>query len=515
MSATPAAILLAGHGSRDADGLTEFTALAEGLRARAPGPVAHGFLEFARPTLAEAARALIDGGARRIVMLPAVLLAAMHAKNDLPAELADMARAHPGVSFVSAGTLNLDPRLLEVCRERLIAAEADAGMPRTRAETCLVVVGRGTSDPDANGDVHKLARMLQEGMGYGASFVCYAGTAQPRVAEGLQIAARMGFCRLLVLPYFLFDGILVKRIRAASAALRARHPELEVLDARWLGPDDKVLEVLLDRAAEGERGEVAANCALCQYRTRIVGYEHQLGAPQRAHHLAARADAPRPDASDWPPYTPHPIEAESLRIIAAGRDWSAFPPEQHLALMRLVHTTGDFDAVDDLFFSPGATDIGMRALLRCQRIVTDVTMVETGLKRAVLKQLGVTTWCGVHDEETRLMAEAHGLTRSAAGIRRAFEKFGNEVVVAIGDAPTAIMELARLVREQGWRPQLVVGLPVGFVGTRESKDTLRRLMQIPRITNRGTRGGSPWAATVINALMIAAIDHVWREKNGA
>jgi precorrin-8X/cobalt-precorrin-8 methylmutase len=515
MNGADYAILLAGHGSRDPDGIAGFDALLEQMhRAAAGRPLAHGYLEFAAPTLAEGASALIEAGARDIVLLPAVLLAASHAKNDLPAELHALAQRHPQVSFRFAATLNLDPRLLDVCRERLIEAEATGKGPISRADTCLVVVGRGTSDPDANGDIHKLARMLQEGMGYGASFVCYAGTAQPLVADGLQSAARLGMRRMLVLPYFLFDGVLVKRIRAASAELAARHPELEVLDAGWLGADERVVEVLLDRAADGARGAATGNCALCQYRTAIVGVEDRVGTPQRGHHLNARADAAPGPQADWPPYQPHPIEAESMRIIAAGRDWSAFPPEQHSALMRLVHTTGDFTSVDDLFFSPGATAIGMRALLRCQRVVTDVTMVETGLKRAVLGQLGIETWCGVHDEETRLIAAAHGLTRSAAGIRRAFEKFGNDVVVAIGDAPTAIMELVRLVREQGWRPQLVVGLPVGFVGTRECKEALCRLMQVPRITNRGTRGGSPWAATVINALMIDAIGHVWREKNG-
>jgi precorrin-8X/cobalt-precorrin-8 methylmutase len=134
-----------------------------------------------------------------------------------------------------------------------------------------------------------------------------------------------------------------------------------------------------------------------------------------------------------------------------------------------------------------------------------VTMVQTGLKRALLEQLGIATWCGVHDRETHLIAQAQGITRSAAGIRRAWEKFGNDIVLAIGDAPTAIVEATRLIREHGWRPQLVIGLPVGFVGTRESKEDLRRCLQVPRITNAGTRGGSPWAASVVNGLMIDAV----------
>jgi hypothetical protein len=89
-------------------------------------------------------------------------------------------------------------------------------------------------------------------------------------------------------------------------------------------------------------------------------------------------------------------------------------------------------------------------------------MVQTGLKRAVLEQLGVETWCGVHDPESHLMAQNLGMTRSAAGIRRAWQKFGNDMVLAIGDAPTAITEAVRLIREHGWRPQLVIGLPVGL-----------------------------------------------------
>ena len=110
----------------------------------------------------------------------------------------------------------------------------------------------------------------------------------------------------------------------------------------------------------------------------------------------------------------------------------------------------------------------------------------------------------MHDEETRLLAEADGLTRSAAGIRRAWMQFGNDLILAIGDAPTAVEEAVRLVNEQQWRPHLIIGLPVGFVGTRECKENLRRCLRVPRITNRGTRGGSPWAAAVVNAMLIRA-----------
>jgi precorrin-8X/cobalt-precorrin-8 methylmutase len=469
-------------------------------------------------------------------MLPALLLAATHAKNDMPGELAVLKRDFPGVEFHFGAPMDLHPLMLRLAQQRIVEAETSSQRAVRRSDSCLVVVGRGTTDPDANSEVSKLARMLEEGLGFGASFVCYSGTAEPGLDEGLHRAARLGFERMVVFPYFLFDGVLVKRIYAAADELQARYPELEVLKAGYLGAHDDVAAVFLERAQEGMEGRANMNCSLCKYRVQIVGFEEQVGAPQQPHHMQVRGLAGRQSAGatsaprvrdaaataaaggpgattesvavPWRRYEPHPIEAESFRIIEAGRDWSGMPEGPRRVAQRLVHTSGDFNVVDELFFSAGAVEIGVRALLRCRRVVTDVTMVASGLKRALLQQLDIDVWCGVHDRETHMLSENAGITRSAAGIRRAWEKWGNDIVLAIGDAPTAIAETTRLVREVGWRPQLVIGLPVGFVGTRESKDDLRRCLQIPRITNSGTRGGSPWAASAVNAMMIGAVDHL-------
>lgn len=534
-------IVVAAHGSRDPAGVGEVEALVALMKKRAPArSITLGFLEFALPTIDEGVRAAIAAGAERVVMLPALLLAATHTKNDMPGELAVLKRDFPGVEFHFGAPMDLHPLMLRLAQQRIVEAEVSSQSAVKRSESCLVVVGRGTSDPDANSEVSKLARMLEEGLGFGASFVCYSGTAEPGLAEGLQRAARLGLERMVVFPYFLFDGVLVKRIYAAADELQARYPELEVLKAGYLGAHDDVAAVFLERAQEGIEGRANMNCSLCKYRVQIVGFEEQVGAPQQPHHMQVRGlagrqapsaiSAPRGPATDgsptppcaqdvmaattesvaaqWRRYEPHPIEAESFRIIEAGRDWSGMPEGHKRVAQRLVHTSGDFNVVDELFFSAGAVEIGVRALLRCRRVVTDVTMVASGLKRALLQQLDIDVWCGVHDRETHMLSENAGITRSAAGIRRAWEKWGNDIVLAIGDAPTAIAETTRLVREVGWRPQLVIGLPVGFVGTRESKDDLRRCLQIPRITNSGTRGGSPWAASAVNAMMIGAVDHL-------
>ncbi len=528
-------IVVAAHGSRDPAALREVDALIALMKKRVPErTIAHGFLEFAVPTIDEAVRSVIEAGAGRVVILPALLLAATHAKNDMPGELAMLERRFPGVEFHFGAPADLHFLLLRLAQQRIVEAEARSTRSTRRADSCLVVVGRGTNDPDANSEVSKLARMLEEGMGFGASYVCYAGTAEPGLREGLRRSARLGCERIVVFPYFLFDGVLVKRIYTEADELRARHTELEVLKAGYLGAHDDVAQVFLERAREGLEGRANMNCSLCKYRVQIVGFEEQVGTPQQPHHLRVRgllgrslgpgagASASPADAalevpagpfesvppSPWRPYEPHPIEAESFKIIGAGREWAGMGEGERRVAQRLVHTSGDFNIVDELFFSAGAVEIGVRALLRCRRIVTDVTMVASGLKRSLLQELGIDVWCGVHDRETHVLSENAGITRSAAGIRRAWEKWGNDIVLAIGDAPTALVETTRLVREVGWRPQLVVGLPVGFVGTRESKDELRRCLQIPRITNSGTRGGSPWAASVVNAMMIGAVDYL-------
>jgi precorrin-8X/cobalt-precorrin-8 methylmutase len=494
-------IVIAGHGSRDPEGVREFERLVQLIQKRARGRrVNHGFLEFARPTIDEAIRANIAAGAENVAVVPGVLLAATHAKNDIPSEVLALRREFPQTKVHYGAALQLHPLVLKLMRERIIETEAKSPQLLKRSESCLVVVGRGTTDPDANSDVSKVARMLEEGLGFGASFVCYSGTAKPLVADGLRLAVRLGFSRIVVAPFFLFTGILVKRIYSTVTALAVRHPEIEFLPCEYLGIHELLADALLERAEETVTGRAIANCSLCKYRVQIIGYEKEVGAPQRGHHFHVRGG--RDARATMHAEVPHPIELESFRIINAGRDWSAIPEPERDILKRLVHTSGDFNVVDEVFISPGAVPAGMRALSQRVPIVTDVAMVQSGLRRSLLDRFAIETVCTVHDEETNLLAEASGITRSAAGIRRAWMQFGNRLILAIGDAPTAVEEAVRLVNVHQWRPHLIIGLPVGFVGTEQSKEKLRGCLRVPRITNRGTRGGSPWAAAVVNAMLI-------------
>ena len=278
-------VLICGHGSRDAEAVREFELLATALRPRFPDhDFATGYLEFATPTIRDGLAALVARGAKRIYAVPGMLFAASHVKNDLPWEMNSFIAANPGIDVRLGRDLGIEVKLINVAAERI----ADAA-PGDRSESLLVVVGRGTNDPDANSNIAKITRMLWEGMGFGWAETAFSGVAQPRVDAALDRAARLGFRRIVVFPYFLFTGILVKRIYAATDEAALRHPEIEFTKAPYLRDHPLLLDAFVERVGEIEEGSPAMNCQLCKYRAQIVGYEADAGAPQQAHHHHVRA----------------------------------------------------------------------------------------------------------------------------------------------------------------------------------------------------------------------------------
>jgi sirohydrochlorin cobaltochelatase len=283
---TEAAVLLCGHGSRDPEAVAEFELAAAALRPRLPEfDFATGYLEFARPTIRDGLALLAGRGARRILAIPGMLFAATHVKNDLPWEMNSFIAENPAIDLRLGRDLGIDPKLLQAAADR-IAAAADSRIPLS--ETLLVVVGRGTNDPDANSNISKLARMLWEGMGLGWAEVAFSGVAHPRVDAALMRSAALGFRRIVVFPYFLFTGVLVKRIYAQTDTVAALFPEIEFVKALYLRDHEGVLATFRDRVVELGDGQPAMNCQLCKYRTQIVGYEHDAGTPQTGHHHHVR-----------------------------------------------------------------------------------------------------------------------------------------------------------------------------------------------------------------------------------
>ena len=277
--------MVCGHGSRDEEAIREFERLAGALKARLPDhDIETGYLEFARPVIREGLEALKRRGAARIVAVPGMLFAAAHVKNDLPWEINSFAAGHPEIELRFGRELAIEPKLLRAAADRIEAAIGAA----KREETLLLVVGRGTNDPDANSNIAKVARMLSEGMGFGWVEVAYSGVAHPRTDAALRRAARLGFPRIVVFPYFLFTGVLVKRIYEAADRVAAELPGIEIVKAPYLNDHPLVLDCFADRVRETIDGVPAMNCQLCKYRTQILGYEADAGAPQEAHHHHVR-----------------------------------------------------------------------------------------------------------------------------------------------------------------------------------------------------------------------------------
>jgi sirohydrochlorin cobaltochelatase len=152
------------------------------------------------------------------------------------------------------------------------------------AETLLLLVGRGSSDPDANASIAKVARFLQEGYPTAWASVAFSGIAAPLLPDALPICERMGFRRIVVQPYFLFTGILLKRIYEQVEERRRARPDLDYVATPHLQAHRLLLETFAERAQEALSGEGHMNCSLCQYRVSILGHESAVGQPQRPHH---------------------------------------------------------------------------------------------------------------------------------------------------------------------------------------------------------------------------------------
>jgi sirohydrochlorin cobaltochelatase len=280
------ALMMCGHGSRDAGAMEEFSGLAAKMRVRLPDwAIEYGYLEFAKPIIREGLDALRARGASHVLALPGMLFAAGHAKNDIPSVLNTYAAAN-GLDITYGRELGIDPKMIRAAGARIREALRTTGWRDGEPlhDTMLVVVGRGASDPDANSNVSKVMRMLWEGLGFGWGETAYSGVTFPLVEPGLEHAAKLGYAKIVVFPYFLFTGVLVRRIYDQTDAVAARHPEIAFLKAPYLGAHDLVVETFVDRLTEILEGTNNMNCQMCKYREQVLGFEAEVGLPQESHH---------------------------------------------------------------------------------------------------------------------------------------------------------------------------------------------------------------------------------------
>ena len=199
--------------------------------------------------------------------------------------------------------------------------------------------------------------------------------------------------------------------------------------------------------------------------------------------------------------SPAEIEKESFAMITRELGDEAFDPDQEPIIKRVIHTTADFDYAQTLYFSPGAVEQAKAAIRGGAFIVTDTQMVSAGINKKAAGRFGCEVCCFMADEDVALQAKRLGCTRAGISMDKA-EKLGQNIIFAIGNAPTALIRLREMIDAKGYRPKLIIGVPVGFVNVVAAKELIMET-DIPCIIARGRKGGSNVAACIVNALLYA------------
>ncbi|APV45114.1 precorrin-8X/cobalt-precorrin-8 methylmutase [Dehalogenimonas formicexedens] len=290
----------------------------------------------------------------------------------------------------------------------------------------------------------------------------------PTLAESAATLYDEGFRNVVVMPYFLYSGQHVSHdIPGMMDEISKQYSDLKLKLAGTLDRAESLIELVAERLG--------------------------TASPELLPHFEDSAVASRPED----------IEALSMEIIEANLPELPFNRSEKEVVKRLIHASGEIPLASKIQMTSGAVDSGIAALRAGKGVFTDVRMVGAGVNRANAEKLGVQVFCALDEKDLADEAKATNQTRSAVAIKRLADRIDG-AIVAIGNAPTALYALLDLIDAGQVRPALVIGMPVGFVQAKESKEALVK-RDVPYITVRGTRGGSNLAAAAVNALMKLAI----------
>ncbi|MDC3169275.1 sirohydrochlorin chelatase [Prochlorococcus sp. AH-716-E17] len=278
-------ILICGHGSRNKLAITEFQELTRLIQKKYPSIlVEFGFLEFAKPSLTDALDKLRNSSIKKVIAIPAMLFAAGHVKNDIPSLLMNYAKK-TDIEIIYGRELGINNLMISAACERVkeVFQKNNSLIPE---ESLLVLVGRGSSDPDANSNVSKITRMVVEGVGLGWGETVFSGVTFPLVEPGLRNVVRLGYKNIIIFPYFLFSGVLVTRIKRQSDLVALDNPHVEFHEAKYLSSHKYVVQTFVERIEEiiNDESNNFMNCSLCKYRSNLFGFEKEVGLVQESHH---------------------------------------------------------------------------------------------------------------------------------------------------------------------------------------------------------------------------------------
>ena len=278
-------ILICGHGSRNKLAIKEFEELTSLIQEKFPDiMVVYGFLEFAKPSLIDGLERLRTKSIKKVIAVPAMLFAAGHVKNDIPSVLMSYSKK-TGLEITYGRELGINNMMISAACER-VKEVFKKNHHLVPSESLLVVVGRGSSDPDANSNVAKITRMVVEGLGLGWGETVFSGVTFPLVEPGLNHIVRLGYKNIIIFPYFLFTGVLVKRIKRQKDQVAFKNPDSKFFEAKYLSSHKNVVETFVERIKEIINNEKSnyMNCSLCKYRSNLFGFEKEVGLVQESHH---------------------------------------------------------------------------------------------------------------------------------------------------------------------------------------------------------------------------------------
>lgn len=323
----------------------------------------------------------------------------------------------------------------------------------------IILIGHGSPKKDAN-NVEMVGRLLHQAIHPGCSKGCvkvaYLQFAEPDLMDTIKKSILGGAGRVIVHPFFLSSGMHVtKDIPEMIQEAERIYPDVEFVYTEPLGIHEKLVHVVLERIES-------------------AGFK-----------------------------APGDIEKRSFEIISDEIDLSNFPPEQLPVVKRVIHATADFEFKDSLVFYPDAVRAGVEAIRAGKNILTDVEMVKAGINKKLLKKWGGEVICRIQDAGCRMQDE-ETRTKAEMGIESALKENNNIGIIAIGNAPTALLKVIDIfnppIHPFTDSPILVIGVPVGFVKAFDSK-ALLSTQKFPFITNLSRKGGSPVAAAIVNALL--------------
>lgn len=322
----------------------------------------------------------------------------------------------------------------------------------------IILIGHGSRKKDANNIEtmgRLLHRMIHPDCSKGCVRVAYLQFAKPVLSDTIKESVLNGAKKIIIHPYFLISGMHVtKDIPEMIKEAKRMYPDVEFIYTEPLGIHEKLVQVIAERIKTA--GDLL----------------------------------------------PADIEKKSFEIISEEIDLSDVPQEQVPIIKRVIHTTADFEFKNTLMFHPDAITTGINAIRSGKDVLTDVEMVKAGINKKLLKKWGGEVICRIQDAGC-MTQEEETRTKAEMGIESALKENNNIGIIAIGNAPTALLKVIEILNNSSLVPRpssLVIGVPVGFVKAFESK-ALLSAQKFPFITNLSRKGGSPIAAAIVNALL--------------